>query len=103
MIIYRPVRSTLEEAMKAVIEFNSEEEMKSFISKTYANIDKEDIVIEGEGVNDDRIKWKDTKYVCLKKYDNLDGSKIDLVERYGAAQCIGMCATNYPKEVQGNE
>ena len=35
-------------------------------------------------------------YVCIKRFGNED-----YVEKYGAPQCIGMCATDYPRVIFG--
>ena len=53
----------------------------------------DDIVINKESaVNDDRIGWEDSMYVCVKRM----GSE-DYIKEYGVPQCIGICATKYKK------
>ena len=65
-IIFRPQRGTLADAMLEKQEFNNETEMKEYIVKQWNNIfDVEDIVIGKAPVNDTRIGWKDTVYVCV--------------------------------------
>lgn len=105
MIIYRPHRGGLAEAMAEAREFETEEEMKHHIYEHYreysldlvylnAPFEIDDIVIEKENPReDDRIGWHDTMYVCVKRYGNED-----YVEKYGDPQCIGMCATDYERE-----
>jgi len=39
---------------------------------------------------DNRSGWKDTRYVCTKRFGDKDNIKL-----YGVPQCIGMCATDY--------
>ena len=96
MIIYRPNRSTLYEAMQEATEFDNEESMKNYIVEEWKRIfdvplfDISDIVISEEKVNDKRNGWKDTRHVCVKRMGNED-----YIEKYGCAQCIGMCATEY--------
>lgn len=91
MIIYRPHRGSLSEAMDEAKEFKDIQEMKEFIVKEWDGyFSVEDIVIEGKPTNDERIGWQDTRYVCSKRFGNQDNIAI-----YGVAQCIGMCATIY--------
>ena len=91
MVIYRPHRGRLTDSMLEANEFNNEQEMKEYIVKQCNNyFSVNDIVISDESYNDDRIGWKDTRYVCTKKFGNQD-----CVTLYGVPQCIGMCATEY--------
>lgn len=108
MIIYRPHRGGLAEAIAESRGFETEEEMKqhiyehhkdNFFDLGYPNAPFEvnDIVIEKENPHEDkRIGWHDTMYVCVKRYGNEY-----YMEKYGCPQCIGMCATDY--ERMGNE
>lgn len=108
MIIYRPHRGGVAEAMEEANEFETEEEMKQHIfeyHKSYfldlgylnAPFEVDDIVIDRENPREDkRIGRHDTMYVCVKRYGNEDYMK-----KYGCPQCIGMCATDY--ERVGNE
>lgn len=91
MIIYRPHRGSLVEAMAEAKEFNSELEMKEYIVEEwnhYFNI--LDIVISDDIIEDNRNGWKDTRYVCTKRFGQQDN-----IAKYGVPQCIGMCATVY--------
>lgn len=96
MVIYRPQRGRLDEAMKEAKEFKTEQEMKEYIINewnTYWNnnsFDIDDIVICDPPTNDDRNGWRDTRYVCVKRM-----GKEDYIAKYGIPQCIGMCATDY--------
>ncbi len=91
MIIFRPHRGSLSEAMSEAKEFENEEQMKEYIvSKWYGYISVEDIVIDDNARNDDRNGWKDTMYVCTKRMGD-----DDYIKEYGTPQCIGMCATDY--------
>lgn len=101
MIIFRPHRGSLSEAMKEAKEFKNIDDMKEYIVKVWHEcwggekflFSTQDIVINDESeVNDERIGWEDSKYVCLKRMGNED-----YIKKYGKAQCIGMCATKYKK------
>lgn len=105
MIIYRPHRGGLTEAMAEAKEFETEEEMKQYIyeqHKAYfldlgypnAPFGIDDIVIDKENPHEDnRIGWLDTMYVCVKRYGDED-----YIKKYGTPQCIGMCATDYKRK-----
>lgn len=108
MIIYRPHRGSLADALVEAKEFRTEEEMKSYIYEDWkkshmelgfksAPFETEDIVIDKENPHEDeRIGWRDTMYVCVNRFCNED-----YIEKYGCPQCIGMCATDYErKEVE---
>lgn len=87
MIIFRPHKGSLDEAMKHAKEFETEELMKEHIVSLWNGwIDFDDISIGSESVNDDRNGWKDTRYVLTKRFGN---------EQYFIPQCVGMCATDY--------
>lgn len=91
MIVYRPHRGSLIAAMAEVKEFNNEQEMKEYIIEQWDHlISIDDIVIADDPHNDERIGWKDTRYVCTNKL-----GEDDYIKKYGHPQCIGMCATDY--------
>lgn len=101
MIIFRPHRSSLDETMKEAKEFDDVEKMKEYIVELWNRkwhgsqklFTTDDIVINKESaVNDDRIEWEDSMYVCVKRM----GSE-DYIKEYGVLQCIGICATKYKK------
>lgn len=95
MIIYRPHRGKLADAMAEAKEFNNEQEMKNYIVEDWNGyISIEDIIIidNDEIIEDNRIGWKDTRYVCTKRVGN-----DDYIKKFGHPQCIGMCATDYKR------
>ena len=91
MIIYRPHRELLSESMEESKEFSNEEEMMKYIAKElYDYLAIKDLAISAEKHSDARTGWKDTRYVCTKRFGGQDYIKL-----YGCPQCIGMCATQY--------
>lgn len=104
MVIYRPHRGGLKEALAESKEFESFEEMKEYIYEYHKGYFKDlgypnppfeidDIIINESGKYEDkRIGWHDAMYVCVKRYGNED-----YIKKYGTPQCIGMCATDYEK------
>ena len=99
MIIFRPHKELLPDAMAEAKEFRSVKEMKEYIVKFWHEgwggskelFTADDIVIdENLVVNDERIGWEDSKHVCVKRMGDED-----YVQKYGTPQCIGMCATKY--------
>lgn len=103
MIIYRPHKGSLQEALKYKKEFQTEDEMKKYIFeewKAYGNeigasdppFSIDDIVILEEKTDDCRCGWHDTRRVCINRF----GSE-NYIEKYGSPQCIGMCATVYER------
>lgn len=98
MLIYRPHRGSLSDAMAEAVEFDSEEAMKRYIVSEEVKLwgapafDADDIVIDDEAISDERIGWKDVRYVCVKRY-----FREDYIKLYGCPQCIGYCATDYRK------
>ena len=96
MIIYRPHRGSFKDAMAEAKVFSDEEEMKEYICAQWEidgvrMFDEEDIVVKDEALDDSRNGWKDTRYVCVKRC----GSEV-----YDVPQCIGMCATKFPKKTK---
>lgn len=105
MIIFRPHRMGMDigEAMAEAKEFDNVEEMKEYIVKLWHEdwsgpkelFTADDIVIdESFVVNDDRIGWKNSMTVCVKRMGDEDYMK-----KYGAPQAIGVCATKYRKTI----
>lgn len=90
MLIYRPKRFLLEDAMKEAKCFNTLDELKQYVvecnlwdgKKTF---DVEDLVL-GESTNgdDDRNGWRNNRYIYTKKQ-----GRTDYVQKYGCVQCIG--------------
>lgn len=73
MLIYRPHRGGLAEAMAEAKTFNSFEEIKEYVANEWNNLwrcqilNPDDIVLDEESYDDDRIGWKDVHYLCTKK------------------------------------
>jgi len=94
MYIYRPHRSTLSESIVEAKEFKTKEEMFKYIVGCYSRKGEMppfgiyDLVIDERKINDERIGWRDTRNVCVRRFYN---------EMYYIPQCIGMCATKYRK------
>lgn len=97
MIIYRPQRGFIYESMKEAKEFETIDDMKHHIVSEWNHggdvlFTEDDIEISDESVNDERIKWRDLRYVCIKRIGDTN-----YVEKYDCASCIGFCATDYDK------
>ncbi|MBP0064980.1 hypothetical protein JYQ78_17580 [Anaerobutyricum hallii] len=83
MIKYRPHRGSLAEAMNEMKIFNSKEDMfKAIVINWNGFISYEDLSISEDSGKDNRIDWKETRYVCTKRIGD---------EVYDVLQCIGMC------------
>ena len=82
MVIFRPHRAGMDiaEAMQQAREFNDEAEMKAYIVKVWHEgygsgtlFTAQDIVVQSEPkMNDDRVGWEDTMYVCVKRMGDVD-------------------------------
>lgn len=95
MILFRPIKGSLSEAMQLVKEFETENDMKDYISKRWGGdyISFDDIIIDDKSFDEsDRNGWKNTKYVLTKTMGDTD-----CIAEYGVPQCIGYCATEYDK------
>ena len=94
MIIYRPHRGGLAEAMQEAQTFSDIEAMKAYIVQHFEDVfgtkmfEVSDIVLNEDkpGHDDPRINWHDTRYVCVKRMGG---------EVYNIPQCIGMWATRF--------
>lgn len=92
MIIYRPHRGGIAEAMEEAREFKTIDEMKAYI--VLMNTDRDygqafcadDIILGNEPREDYRIGWKDVNYVYVTHYYS---------ERYNNPIPIGYYATEY--------
>ena len=88
---YRPHRESLESSMQEEKEFKSIEEMFSYISKSSNGMMcVDDLSISNESFIDDRINWKETRYVCTKRFGG---------DKYDTPQCIGMCCMENIDEI----
>lgn len=89
MIKYRPNRGTLEEAMEDAKEFASIDDMFDYIVSEWNGnaktklFDKVDLSIGDDTGADERIGWKETRYVCTRCMEN---------KLYIQPQCIGICS-----------
>lgn len=101
MIAYRPHRGSLADAMKEAKTFLNEWQMKRYVANNWnlaigrKVLDPEDIIIDSESTDDDRVGWKNVHMVCAARIGNEDYMK-----KYGNPQCIGYCAydvSNAPK------
>lgn len=70
MIAYRPHRGSLEDAMKEARTFLNEWQMKRYVANNWnlaigrKVLDPEDIIIDSESTDDDRVGWKNVHMVC---------------------------------------
>lgn len=100
MVIYRPHRGGIAEAIAEAKEFENIEGMKEYIlecrtkntSHSYKPFEISDIVIDEDSHDEDRIGWRNVHHVCVKRLGNEDYMK-----EYGRPQCIGMCSEDYNK------
>lgn len=85
MLVYRPQRGTLTDAMKEVKNFTNESDLFQFISNQYDGmIRPEDIELSEDSISDHRVGWDNVHMVLAKRIGDLD-----LVKIYGCGQCIG--------------
>lgn len=104
MIIFRHHRGLLAESMETAREFKSFENLQNYIveyMKPYMNLIPEDIVPGGEPINDERIGWEDSDYLCIRGYNKVsdrEGFEKYFGGKYGHPLCIGMFATNYKND-----
>ncbi len=95
MIIFRPNRRLLCEAMAEAREFADEADMFSFISEnSHGQISVEDLYVMPDPVaDDDRNGWHDTRYVCTNRL----GAE-NYKAKYGHGVIEGFCATDYDRQ-----
>lgn len=85
MIIYRPHRVSLSDALSEVKEFSTWQELKEHITSTWNSmgywhwqVGTSDVTIKDDPIEDERIGWKDSRMVLISGYP------------------VGFCATQYP-------
>lgn len=83
MIIYRPYRASLSDALSEVKEFSTWQELKDHVALTwnsmgFEQVTSSEVTIKDDSIEDERIGWKDTRMVLCKGYP------------------VGFCATRYP-------
>ena len=89
MVKYRPHKGSLSESMGKEMEFKSIEEMFIHIVDDWGNWNGEnvfeigDLSLSEDKGKDERINWKETRYVCTKRMGE---------EVYNIPQCIGICS-----------
>ena len=82
-ILYRPNRSSLEEAMAEVVEFDSLLSLFEYLEKRFQNsVSVSDLSIKYY-CYDDRIDW-DTYMVCTNRF-----GREDYIKKYKSSQSIG--------------
>ena len=95
MIIFRPMRITLDEAMADAAIFESVDLMLEHIVKinTYPGLgpmfEKDDLLIGEKASFDRAVGWKDCRPVLTKRFDS---------EECTPPKCVGYCATKFPRE-----
>lgn len=87
MVKYRPHRGALCDAMAEMKIFDSVEDMFHYIVedwKPYGNpFDVGDLTITCDEGKDERINWKEGRYVCTRRMRE---------KVFDEPQCIGMCS-----------
>ena len=92
MIKYRPNRSSLAESIAEIKEFNSVDELKSYVIADWHRnfpmkfFTSDDIIIGDVQGNDGRFGWKNVRQVSVKRI----GSE-DYIKMYGCPYCLGWC------------
>ena len=90
MIIYRPHRGGLKEAMELRRIFKTETEMFEYISSQSGGAVILDDLSIGEILGDDpRIGWKDCRYVLTSRYGK---------EHFEIPQVIGTCSSQWAND-----
>lgn len=101
MIIFRHHRGLLSDSMKTAREFESFKDLQNYIvqyMKPCMNLIPEDVVPCGEPINDERIGWEDSDYLCIRGYNEVtdrEGFEKYFGGRYENPLCIGMFAAKY--------
>lgn len=86
---YRPHRGSLDKSMSEAKEFNSIDEMRDFLVSDWNGMGfgeiftKDDIVVCDDRGKDERIDWKECRYVLVSRMGAI---------RYCPVQCIGYCS-----------
>lgn len=85
MLIYRPHRELLSEAMREAKTFDSLDKLKQYVVDWWNRLGKDmlstdDIVLGKETFDDERVGWKNCHYLCAKRLGK---------DNYAHPQCIG--------------
>ena len=84
MIRFRPHRGSLAESMNEMKIYNTKEDMfHEIVTNWKGFISYEDLSISEDYEKDNRIDWKEIRYVQTKRIGN---------ELYDTPQCIGICS-----------
>lgn len=87
MVKYRPHRGMLSESIDGAKEFDTIDQMYDYIlndwNTGYDFFDREDLSISEDFGRDERINWKELRYVCTKRFGR---------DIYDVPQCIGYCS-----------
>lgn len=108
MVIFRHHRGSLGDSMETKREFNSFSDLQNYIveyMKPYIDLIPEDIVPSGEPVNDERIEWEDSDYLCIRGYKDVSdkkGFEMYFGGKYDSPLCIGMFATKYRNDAMSD-
>lgn len=108
MVIFRHHRGSLGDSMETKREFDSFVELQNYIveyMKPYIDLIPEDIVPSGEPVNDERIEWEDSDYLCIRGYKDVSdkkGFEMYFGGKYDSLLCIGMFATKYRNDAMSD-
>lgn len=87
MFIYRPHRGTLDEALKHKKIFDTKQEMFNHVVKEWEGlISPEDLYVSEILGDDDRIGWKNCRYVLTKRCGK---------ENYEIPQAVGHCSETW--------
>lgn len=105
-VIYRPHRGSLSKSMNEAMEFESFQDLQKYIVKDMKQVIKLnecEIIPGGHPVNDERVGWRDSDYLCINGHDKVidkEGYELCFGGRYEYPQCIGMFATDYVKHIE---
>ena len=87
MVKYRPHRGALSDAMAEMKTFDSVEDMFRYIVEDWKvwgkPFDAGDLTITCDEGRDERIDWKECRYVCTRRMRE---------KEFDEPQCIGMCS-----------
>ena len=109
MVIFRHHRGLLLDSMETKREFESFVDLQNYIveyMKPYMNLIPEDVVPGRTPVNDERIGWEDSDYLCIRGYNEVsdkEGFEIYFGGKYESSLCIGTFATKYKNDAMSDE
>ena len=87
MVKYRPDKGMLSESLKDEMEFGTIDQMYDYILEYWnywgAIFERSDLFVTKDYGKDDRIDWKELRYVCANRFGE---------NKYDIPQCIGYCS-----------